>query len=121
MPRPTRRKTKAPARKKVLRTKRRTSRKATTAVKKPTFTGADLFAKMVAKYPEIGTADQFRLKSWQMFADKLAEAMNKQTTLFCVTVNPDMILHKAELQSDFPCQIVSPTEALAGGGFNFIH
>lgn len=90
------------------------------AMKPAPITGAEIFAKLLKRFPFIKKTDQFRLKSWQMFSDKLAQAYAKETVLFCVTVNPDMIHHKAEIQAHFPCQIVSPTEALAAGGFNFI-
>lgn len=84
-------------------------------------TGLEIYQELLAQFPVIATSDPYRIKSWQMFAEKLAQAKAQNTVLFCVTVNPDILHNKEELQDKYPCQIVSPTEALVAGGFKFIH
>lgn len=79
-----------------------------------------VLARLKEKFPVADTVDMYRRKSWEMFAQKLADAYNQKTMLFMVTVNPDMLELREQIEAAFPCKICSPTEGLYTGGFDFI-
>jgi len=76
--------------------------------------------RMRALYPVIATSDSARQQSWKLFARKVSQAYEQNTTVFCVTVNPDILENRDSLAEKFPCQVCSPTEALNSGGFDSI-
>ena len=83
-------------------------------------TPAGVLARLKELFPIILTSDAARQQSWKLLADKMSQAYAKQTTVFCVTVNPDILTNRDAIAEKFPCQVCSPTEALNSGGFDSI-
>ena len=83
-------------------------------------TPAGVLTRLKELFPIILTSDAARQQSWKLLADKMSQAYTKNTTVFCVTVNPDILTNRDAIAEKFPCQVCSPTEALNSGGFDSI-
>jgi len=74
----------------------------------------DMMRRLCLLVPDMKDAKGDLLESWSLFAKKLLLARRLKTSVNVITVNPQMLEYRDVLQKEFPCAIMSPTEARFG-------